>query len=258
MDLATPGGWPKSAGWEPDWCCSERWKRRWPSSWAGLATSGRRRRGAPATGPARSSGQVDRVQEEHLRKRLRSTNLLERSFGEVKRRTKVIGRCPGETSCLSLCWAVMDLVIAAGRGLALTDFEHQQLAQMRTARRAQSDCRDDRLRCSRRAEKRRRSYSRLGMRPAKCGAKYEAVHAGLRTTGILLDVARRAANDSYATTNCRRSSLFKSWLASSRPRPLANPKTPPKRLTKASTNHVEIPIPSVCASAPRPAVSRRP
>ena len=59
-------------------------------------------------------------------------------MGEVKRRTKVIGRFPGETSCLSLCWAVMDLVIAAGRGLALTDFEHQQLAQMRAARRAQS------------------------------------------------------------------------------------------------------------------------
>jgi hypothetical protein len=33
----------------------------------------------------------------------------------------------------------MDLVIAAGRGLALADFEHQQLAQMRAARRAQSD-----------------------------------------------------------------------------------------------------------------------
>ena len=73
-----------------------------------------------------------------LRRRLRSTNLLERSLGEVKRRTKVIGRFPGETSCLSLCWAVMDLVVAAGRGLALTDFEHQQLAQMHAARRSQS------------------------------------------------------------------------------------------------------------------------
>ncbi|MBJ7603086.1 MAG: hypothetical protein JF888_07860 [Candidatus Dormibacteraeota bacterium] len=44
-------------------------------------------------------------------------------MGEVKRRTKVISRFPGETSCLSLGWAVMDLVIATGRGLALTDFE---------------------------------------------------------------------------------------------------------------------------------------
>lgn len=72
-----------------------------------------------------------------LRKRLRSTNLLERSLGEVRRRTKVIGRFPGETSCLSLCWAVLDLVIAGARGLGLTSFEHQQLAQMRAARLAQ-------------------------------------------------------------------------------------------------------------------------
>jgi putative transposase len=59
-------------------------------------------------------------------------------LGKAKRRTKVIGRFPGETSCLSLCRAVMDLVIAAVHGLALTDFEHQQLAQMRAPRRSQS------------------------------------------------------------------------------------------------------------------------
>jgi len=73
-----------------------------------------------------------------LRKRLRSTNLLERSLEEVKRRTKVIGRFPGETSCLSLCWAVLDLFIASARGLALTALEHRQLAQMRAARMAQT------------------------------------------------------------------------------------------------------------------------
>ena len=43
------------------------------------------------------------------RERWRSTNLLERSLGEVRRRTKVMGRFPGETSCLSLVWAVLDL-----------------------------------------------------------------------------------------------------------------------------------------------------
>ena len=73
-----------------------------------------------------------------LRKRLRSTNLLERSLEEVKRRTKVIGRFPGETSCLSLCWAVLDLFIASARGLALTALEHRQLAQMRADRRTQT------------------------------------------------------------------------------------------------------------------------
>ena len=69
-----------------------------------------------------------------LRLRLRSTNLLERSLGEVKRRTKVIGRFPGETSCLSLCWAVMDLFIAGARGLGLTDLDREQLRQLRAQR----------------------------------------------------------------------------------------------------------------------------
>ena len=55
-----------------------------------------------------------------LRKRLRSTNLLERSLEEVRRRTKVIGRFPGETSCLTMAWAVMDLVIAGAHGLGMT------------------------------------------------------------------------------------------------------------------------------------------
>jgi transposase-like protein len=73
-----------------------------------------------------------------LRKRLRSTNLLERSLEEVKRRTKVIGRFPGETSCLSLCWAVLDLFIVSARGLGLTALEHRQLAQMRADRRTQT------------------------------------------------------------------------------------------------------------------------
>ena len=73
-----------------------------------------------------------------IRKRLRSTNLLERSLEEVKRRTKVIGRFPGETSCLTLCWAVLDLFIASARGLGLTALEHRQPAQMRAARMAQT------------------------------------------------------------------------------------------------------------------------
>jgi putative transposase len=34
--------------------------------------------------------------------------LIERTFGETRRRVKVIGRLPGESSCLSLVWAVLD------------------------------------------------------------------------------------------------------------------------------------------------------
>ncbi len=69
-----------------------------------------------------------------LRKRLRSTNLLERSLEEVRRRTKVIGRFPGETSCLTMAWAVMDLVIAGARGLGLTLPERHAIAALVAAR----------------------------------------------------------------------------------------------------------------------------
>ena len=57
---------------------------------------------------ATSSRSANRLGSGH-RKPWRSTNLLERSLGEVRRRTKVIGRFPGETSCLSVVWAVLDL-----------------------------------------------------------------------------------------------------------------------------------------------------
>jgi putative transposase len=66
------------------------------------------------------------------RRRWRSTNLLERSLGEVKRRTKVIGRFPGETSCLTLVWAVLDLYIThATNGIRFTQPERQRLKRNR-------------------------------------------------------------------------------------------------------------------------------
>jgi hypothetical protein len=52
---------------------------------------------------------------------------------EVRRRTKVIGRFPGETSCLSLCWAVLDLVLAASHGRGLTELDRPPLARLRPA-----------------------------------------------------------------------------------------------------------------------------
>jgi len=65
------------------------------------------------------------------RRRWRSTNLLERSLGEVKRRTKVIGRFPGETSCLTLVWAVPDLYIShATNGIKFTQLERQHLKRI--------------------------------------------------------------------------------------------------------------------------------
>ena len=52
--------------------------------------------------------------------RVRHSNFIERTFGETRRRTKVIGRLPGETSCLTLVWAVLDRASAGWRGLAMT------------------------------------------------------------------------------------------------------------------------------------------
>src|SRR5918994_3164493 len=60
-----------------------------------------------------------RFPSEH-RKRIRSTNLLERTFVEVRRRTKVIGRFSGETSALCLIWAVLELSSRGWRGGGLT------------------------------------------------------------------------------------------------------------------------------------------
>jgi putative transposase len=52
--------------------------------------------------------------------RIRHTNLIERTFGETRRRTKVIGRLPGERSCLSLVWAVLDRASRGWRGVVMT------------------------------------------------------------------------------------------------------------------------------------------
>ena len=46
----------------------------------------------------------------------------------------MIGRFPGETSCLTLAWAVMDLVIAGARGLGLTLPERHAIAALVAAR----------------------------------------------------------------------------------------------------------------------------
>jgi putative transposase len=68
------------------------------------------------------------------RRRWRSTNLLERSLGEVKRRTKVMGRFPGEDSCLTLVWAVLDLLIShETNGIRFTELDRQRLNRNRYA-----------------------------------------------------------------------------------------------------------------------------
>jgi hypothetical protein len=40
----------------------------------------------------------------------------------------------GETSCLSLCWAVLDLVIAGARSLGLSDLDRKEVERLRAQR----------------------------------------------------------------------------------------------------------------------------
>jgi putative transposase len=63
--------------------------------------------------------------------RVRHSNFIERTFGETRRRVKVIGRLPGETSCLTLVWAVLDRGSRGWRGLTMTPAGLRQLQDLR-------------------------------------------------------------------------------------------------------------------------------
>jgi transposase-like protein len=63
--------------------------------------------------------------------RIRHTNLIERTFGETRRRVKVIGRLPGERSALSLVWAVLDRAAAGWRGITYTPADVRRLQTIR-------------------------------------------------------------------------------------------------------------------------------
>ena len=65
--------------------------------------------------------------------RIRHSNLIERTFGETRRRTKVIGRLPGERSCLSLVWAVLDRASRGWRGVDQRPANVRLLQQLRRA-----------------------------------------------------------------------------------------------------------------------------
>ncbi len=52
-------------------------------------------------------------------KRIRSTNVIERSFREVRRRTKVVGRFPNENAALTLIWATLEQIGVKWRGVQM-------------------------------------------------------------------------------------------------------------------------------------------
>jgi len=71
-----------------------------------------------------------RFPKEHW-KRIRHSNFIERTFGETRRRVKVIGRLPGEQTCLSLVWAVLDRASRGWRGVEMTPAVVRRLQNLR-------------------------------------------------------------------------------------------------------------------------------
>lgn len=65
------------------------------------------------------------------RKAIRTTNLLERLFGEERRRTKVIPNAFGERPVLKLMYAALIRASERWRGVKMSEFETRQLANIR-------------------------------------------------------------------------------------------------------------------------------
>ena len=63
--------------------------------------------------------------------RIRHSNFIERTFGETRRRVKVIGRLPGERTCLGLVWAVLDRASRGWRGVVMTPVAVRHLQDLR-------------------------------------------------------------------------------------------------------------------------------
>ena len=71
-----------------------------------------------------------KLPESH-RMRVRTTNGLERLIEEARRRTKVIGTMPNETSGLSLIYAVMVETAKRWHGIKLTAADLEKLNRLR-------------------------------------------------------------------------------------------------------------------------------
>jgi transposase-like protein len=65
------------------------------------------------------------------RRVIRTTNLLERLFGEARRRTKVIPHAFGERAVLKLVYAALIRAAERWRGIRITEFEQRQLKAIR-------------------------------------------------------------------------------------------------------------------------------
>jgi len=65
------------------------------------------------------------------RRAIRTTNVLERLFGEERRRTKVIPHAFGERAVLKLMYAALIRAAERWRGIKMTEFENRQLQAIR-------------------------------------------------------------------------------------------------------------------------------
>jgi len=104
---AEPGGQAVAVARQQAAAFAATWQRRYPSAVACV------------TDDLASLTVHLRFPTEHWH-RIRHSNLIERTFGETRRRTKVIGRLPGERSCLGLVWAVLDRASRGWRGLTMS------------------------------------------------------------------------------------------------------------------------------------------
>ena len=66
------------------------------------------------------------------RKAIRTTNLLERLFGEERRRLKVISNAWGEKAVLKLMFAAMTRASGKWLPIGVTGFERRQMEQVRS------------------------------------------------------------------------------------------------------------------------------
>lgn len=74
--------------------------------------------------------QVLRLPEAH-HKRLRTSNLLERTFGELKRRTKVIPHFFTEQAAIKLSFAVLLATASKWRGVRMDVFTIRRIEELR-------------------------------------------------------------------------------------------------------------------------------
>ena len=65
------------------------------------------------------------------REHVRTTNLIERSFEEERRRTKIIQRVFNERSCLKLVYAPLVRASQRWQRIRITDTERAQLQRLR-------------------------------------------------------------------------------------------------------------------------------